>query len=392
MTSSKTERKLRKNQLLAQRAALKAEKSARSGEQAARDERANAQLGRLKDLADSTRQALESQEAALHEKEAVLQRDLPPAEADAPPGGIGTRLRARFAKTRAVFAEGMERIVFGKKTIDGDLLAELEEMLIGADVGVATTGRLLEAIKARASRDETRAADRLQALLRAEITRILSRKYPAAAAAETLAGRKPSLALFVGVNGTGKTTTIGKFAAQHRARGEKVLLVAGDTFRAAATAQLAGWAERAGCEIFSSAPGAEPAGVMHQAVQKGVAEGFDLLLCDTAGRMHTKSNLMEELKKIRRVIGKALPGAPHETLLVLDGNTGQNAVLQTREFHRALDVTGLVITKLDGTARGGVVIGIVNEFDIPIRYIGIGETVQDLQPFDAERFAEELFD
>lgn len=197
--------------------------------------------------------------------------------------------------------------------------------------------------------------------------------------------------LFVGVNGVGKTTTIGKIAAQYRQQGKKVLMGAGDTFRAAAIEQLVEWSRRADCDIIQKESGSDPSAVMYETVQKGIDEDYDVVICDTAGRLHTKKNLMEELKKMVRVIRKLIPDAPHEILLVLDATTGQNAIFQTREFMEATDLTGLIITKLDGTSKGGVVIGIVNEFDIPVRYIGVGEQVEDLRPFDAQQFTESIF-
>jgi fused signal recognition particle receptor len=231
----------------------------------------------------------------------------------------------------------------------------------------------------------------LQALVQEEIVRFMSRAYPAPRLDTLGPGVRPAVVLVVGVNGTGKTTTLGKLAAKYRSEGKKVLLAAGDTFRAAAAEQLGLWAQRAGVDLFAKPPGSDPSAVLYQAVQKAVAEGYDLVLCDTAGRLHTKSNLMEELKKSKRVLDKVLPGAPHETWLVLDGNTGHNAIRQAREFHQALGLTGIVVTKLDGTARGGMIVGIVNEFDVPIRYIGLGEAVEDLRPFEPRAFAESLF-
>jgi fused signal recognition particle receptor len=227
----------------------------------------------------------------------------------------------------------------------------------------------------------------LQSEIQQEIEKIMSKTYPVPGTSE----RKPLILLFVGVNGVGKTTTIGKIAAQYRQQGKKVLMGAGDTFRAAAIDQLVEWSKRADCEIVQKDPGSDPSAVMYETVQKGIDEDYDVVICDTAGRLHTKKNLMEELKKMVRVIRKLIPDAPHEVLLVLDATTGQNAIFQTREFMQAADLTGLIITKLDGTSKGGVVIGIVNEFDIPVRYIGIGEQVDDLRPFDAKQFTESIF-
>jgi len=278
--------------------------------------------------------------------------------------------------------------VLGKKEIDRQLLDDLEELLITADVGPETAERLLAAVREKVRRKELGDPDALRNTLREEVLRVMQRDF----AESNLSGRKPAVLLFVGVNGTGKTTSIGKIAAKHAAEGKRVLLAAGDTFRAAAVEQLGEWAERAGCDIVSRGEGADPSSVIYQAVEKGVQEGYDLVLCDTAGRLHTKKNLMEELRKVRRVIAKLVPDAPHETWLVLDANTGQNAIFQARDFLAAVEVTGLVVTKLDGTARGGVVIGIMNEFNLPIRYIGVGERVADLRPFDPDLFVQSLFD
>ncbi len=281
----------------------------------------------------------------------------------------------------------MSEAVLGKKEIDGDLLDDLEEVLIGSDIGPETTQRILESITEKVERKELTNPEVLQKEIQLEIEKIMSKTYPVPGTSE----RKPLILLFVGVNGVGKTTTIGKIAAQYRQQGKKVLMGAGDTFRAAAIEQLAEWSMRADCDIVQKDPGSDPSAVMYETVQKGLDEDYDVVICDTAGRLHTKKNLMEELKKMIRVIRKLIPDAPHEVLLVLDATTGQNAIFQTREFLEAADLTGMVITKLDGTSKGGVVIGIVNEFDIPVRYIGIGEQVEDLRPFDAKQFTESLF-
>ena len=277
--------------------------------------------------------------------------------------------------------------ILGKKEIDEDLLDDLEEVLIGSDIGPETTQRILESITEKVERKELTNPQVLQKEIQLEIEKIMSKTYHVLGTSE----RKPLILLFVGVNGVGKTTTIGKIAAQYRQQGKKVLMGAGDTFRAAAIDQLEEWSKRADCDIVQKDPGSDPSAVMYETVQKGLDEDYDVVICDTAGRLHTKKNLMEELKKMIRVIRKLIPDAPHEVLLVLDATTGQNAIFQTREFLEAADLTGLVITKLDGTSKGGVVIGIVNEFDIPVRYIGIGEQVEDLRPFDAKQFTESLF-
>ncbi len=297
------------------------------------------------------------------------------------------RLRKGVDKTRTHILDNLSEAVLGKKEIDEDLLDDLEEVLIGSDIGPETTQRILESITEKVERKELTNPEVLQKEIQLEIEKIMSKTYPVPGTSE----RKPLILLFVGVNGVGKTTTIGKIAAQYRQQGKKVLMGAGDTFRAAAIEQLAEWSMRADCDIVQKDPGSDPSAVMYETVQKGLDEDYDVVICDTAGRLHTKKNLMEELKKMIRVIRKLIPDAPHEVLLVLDATTGQNAIFQTREFLEAADLTGMVITKLDGTSKGGVVIGIVNEFDIPVRYIGIGEQVEDLRPFDAKQFTESLF-
>ena len=297
------------------------------------------------------------------------------------------RLRKGVGKTRIHILNNLSEAVLGKKEIDEDLLDDLEEVLIGSDIGPETTRRILESITEKVERKELTDPEVLQKEIRLEIEKIMSKTYPVLGTSE----RKPLILLFVGVNGVGKTTTIGKIAAQYRRQGKKVLMGAGDTFRAAAIDQLEEWSRRADCDIVQKDPGSDPSAVMYETVQKGLDEDYDVVICDTAGRLHTKKNLMEELKKMIRVIRKLIPDAPHEVLLVLDSTTGQNAIFQTREFLEVADLTGLVITKLDGTSKGGVVIGIVNEFDIPVRYIGIGEQVEDLRPFDAKQFTESLF-
>ena len=297
------------------------------------------------------------------------------------------RLRKGVGKTRIHFLNNLSETVLGKKEIDEDLLDELEEVLIGSDIGPETTRRILECITDKVNRKELTDPEVLQKEIQLEIEKIMSKTYPVQGTSEC----KPLVLLFVGVNGVGKTTTIGKIAAQYRQQGKKVLMGAGDTFRAAAIDQLEEWSRRADCDIVQKDPGSDPSAVMYETVQKGLDEDFDVVICDTAGRLHTKKNLMEELKKMIRVIRKLIPDAPHEVLLVLDSSTGQNAIFQTREFLEVADLTGLVITKLDGTSKGGVVIGIVNEFDIPVRYIGIGEQIEDLRIFDAKQFAESLF-
>ena len=263
----------------------------------------------------------------------------------------------------------------------------MEEVLISSDIGPETTQRILEAITKKVERDELNNPQVLQSEIEQEIQRIMSKKYQVPGTSD----RKPLILLFVGVNGVGKTTSIGKIAAQYRQQGKKVLMGAGDTFRAAAIEQLAEWSKRADCDIVHKNAGTDPSAVIFESVQKGIDDDYDVVICDTAGRLHTKKNLMEELKKMVRVIRKLIPDAPHEVLLVLDATTGQNAIFQTREFLQAAELTGFIITKLDGTSKGGVVIGIVNEFDIPVRYIGLGEQIDDLRPFDAQQFTKSIF-
>jgi fused signal recognition particle receptor len=288
-----------------------------------------------------------------------------------------------MARLNALFAGG--------KLVDDAVLADLEEVLFTADIGVRTATKLLEGARERVKRRELADAERLKGALREEIQRIVALDGSGAASPPGPGAARPWVIMVVGVNGSGKTTTIGKLAATLKAAGHSVLLGAGDTFRAAAGEQLEIWAERVGAPIVRGKEGADPASVCFEAVQRGVAEEVDVVLCDTAGRLHTKTPLMEELKKVKRVIGKAAEGAPHEVLLVLDATNGQNAIAQARQFHEALGVSAIALTKLDGTAKGGVVIGICDELRIPVRYVGIGESVADLKPFAPKEFVEALF-
>ena len=303
------------------------------------------------------------------------------------PGSLLERFRKGVQKTRTQLFGRLNEVVQGHKEIDEEVLDDLEEVLLSADIGPETSQRILDGIIAKVEREELQNPEALLAVIQDEIRSVLS-KHPEA---PDPTSRKPWVTLMVGVNGVGKTTTIGKLAAQHVSAGRKVLLGAGDTFRAAAIEQLGEWSQRSGCDLVAKEAGSDPSAVLYEAVERAIREQYDVVICDTAGRLHTKKNLMEELKKMVRVIRKQIPDAPHEVLLVLDATTGQNAIFQAREFRATVDLTGLVITKLDGTAKGGVVIGIVNEFDIPVRYIGIGERIDDLRPFDAEQFAESLF-
>jgi len=305
----------------------------------------------------------------------------PERVAPAPPPA---RLRDRLRLTREALV-GQLGSILGARRVDPAVLDDLESVLFGADLGVRTAGALLETVRRKASGAELAEVRRV---LREAILAKLQRVEPQAEPATTA---KPHVVLVLGVNGSGKTTTIGKLAARHVAAGRRVLLGAGDTFRAAAIEQLQVWGERVGCEVIAGKQGGDPAAVAFDTVKAAVARGADVAIIDTAGRLQTQRPLMEELAKIARVIGRDVPGAPHETLLVLDANTGQNAISQAKLFTQAAPVTGLVLTKLDGTAKGGVIVGLADEFAIPVRYVGVGESVDDLRDFDAEEFVDALF-
>jgi len=307
--------------------------------------------------------------------------EIPAPPAPAPPPA---RLRDRLRLTREAFV-GRLGALLGGRAVDAALLDDLEALLLGADLGPRTAEALLAAVRREASGGDAAA---VRAALRTAILAKLRRVEPAGAPD---AGGKPHVVLVLGVNGSGKTTTIGKLAARHAAAGRRVLLGAGDTFRAAAVEQLQIWGERVGCDVIAGTPGGDPAAVAFDTVKAAVARGADVALIDTAGRLQTQRPLMEELAKVARVIARELPGAPHETLLVLDANTGQNALSQARLFTAAAKVTGLVLTKLDGTAKGGVLVGLAEELGIPVRYVGVGESVDDLREFDAEDFVDALF-
>jgi len=295
-------------------------------------------------------------------------------------------------KSKENFFTKLGKAVVGKSTVDEDVLDELEEILITSDVGVNTTIKIIERIEARVAKDKYLNAQELDKILKEEIATLLEENHIVDQEDFSLPpGIKPYIMLVVGVNGVGKTTTIGKLAAQFKNRGKKVVLGAADTFRAAAVDQLKLWGERAGVPVVSHGMNTDPASVAFDAVKEGVESGADLVIIDTAGRLHNKVNLMNELTKIKRVIQKFREDAPHEVLLVLDGSTGQNAVNQAKEFTRATEVTSLAITKLDGTAKGGVVLGISDEFKIPVKYIGVGEKIDDLQIFNKFEFIDSFF-
>jgi fused signal recognition particle receptor len=302
-------------------------------------------------------------------------------------GRFFKKLRERLHKTREQFVERVDRLVLGKKTIDLDLLDELEEVLITSDLGVRTTQLLLEKITDRIKRKELSDPAKLHTQLREEIKAILSVET----APFDPRSHRPFVIMVIGVNGVGKTTTIGKLAHQLKREGLEVMLVAADTFRAAAVEQLVLWGERVHAPVIRQKSGSDPSAVAFDALDAAVARDVDVLIIDTAGRMHTKVNLMEELKKVHRVVSKKMESAPHEILLVLDSTTGQNALSQARLFKEGIGVTGLVLTKLDGTAKGGIIVAISEELQLPVRYIGIGESMEDLRPFDPDEFTKALF-
>ncbi|MBN2126416.1 MAG: signal recognition particle-docking protein FtsY [Deltaproteobacteria bacterium] len=310
-------------------------------------------------------------------------------ERDREERGLLERLRQGLSKTRTGLVGKLDRLLFGKKEISEDLLEDLEEILFTSDLGVTTTQELIDLVQEGVARRELDRADKLRAALKEHIRSFL--EVPEQAPGDPGPG-EPRVIMVIGVNGVGKTTTIGKAAHRYRGQGKKVMLVAADTFRAAAVEQLEIWGERVGADVIKQREGADPSAVAFDALTAALSRRMDVVLIDTAGRLHTKSNLMEELKKVRRVIGRKMPGAPHEVWLVLDATTGQNAISQAEMFHEALGITGIVLTKLDGTAKGGIVVGISHQLRLPIRFIGIGEGIEDLRPFDASDFVEAIFD
>jgi len=294
-------------------------------------------------------------------------------------------------KTRENFFTKITKAVIGKSTVDDEVLDNVEEILVSSDVGVDTTLKILKRIQDRVARDKYVGTDQLNTILKEEIAALLAENKSATVANLIDESKKPYIIMVVGVNGVGKTTTIGKLAYQFKQSGKNVLLGAADTFRAAAVDQLNIWAERVQVPIVSQGMNADPASVAFDTVKSGVAQNSDVVIIDTAGRLHNKVNLMNELTKIKRVMQKVVPDAPHEILLVLDASTGQNAIEQARQFTAATEVNALALTKLDGTAKGGVVIGISDEFKIPVKYIGVGEKLTDLQAFDRVSFVDSLF-
>jgi fused signal recognition particle receptor len=296
-------------------------------------------------------------------------------------------LEKKLTRTRSRFRDNLLDFMLGNKPIDADLLEELESQLIMADVGIDATSRLMNALNQQISRSEVGNSDALRMALQQELVALLR---PVEQPLEIPDSDSPFVILVVGVNGSGKTTTIGKLAKQLQDGGKSVMLAAGDTFRAAAVEQLQTWGDRNNVPVIAQGSGADSASVIFDAVQAAKARGIDVLIADTAGRLHTQNNLMEELQKVKRVMSKIDPAAPHETLIVLDGGTGQNALNQAQQFHEAMQLTGMVVTKLDGTAKGGVIFAIAEHLGLPIRFIGVGEQVADLEVFEAERYVNAL--
>jgi len=302
------------------------------------------------------------------------------------------RLKQSVSKTRSQIVARVEDLVSGEKKIDPELLTKLENVLLSADIGPRTTHQILEAVRQKLDRHALHTATDLKAELRNQLLHVL-RTLPSPNGSSAPAQKlQPHVIFVVGVNGTGKTTTIDKLAHRLRQDGRSVVLAAGDTFRAAAIEQLAVWASRTGAEIIKTKSGGDPAAVVYDALTSARARNADIVIVDTAGRLHTKSNLMAELDKMKRTAAKIIPGAPHDVLLVMDATTGQNGLSQAREFTATAGVTGIVLTKLDGTAKGGIVVAITRELGLPVRYVGTGETMEDLVPFDAETFVSSLFD
>ncbi|HAY20655.1 MAG TPA: signal recognition particle-docking protein FtsY [Desulfobacterales bacterium] len=299
--------------------------------------------------------------------------------------GLFRRLRSRLSRTREALTSKLDRLFLGKKVIDAELLEELEELLITADMGVETSLGLIEAVRDKVKRKELTDPARLKTHLKAEMLTLLT-----GVAVPPLHPGKPHVVMVIGVNGVGKTTTIAKLAHHDLEQGEKVLLVAADTFRAAAIEQLEIWGQRAGAAVIKQKTGSDPAAVVFDGLAAALARRVDKVYIDTAGRLHTKVNLMEELKKVARTAAKQIEGAPHEVLLVLDATTGQNAINQARLFHEAIGVTGIIMTKLDGTAKGGVALGVVQETGLPLQFIGVGEQMDDLRPFEPEAYLEAI--
>ncbi len=331
------------------------------------------------------KEALEAGDAPAGASEGDLAAEVPDADAPAPDAEPPKALKEGLTKTRKGFMSRLNELIFGRD-LDEALVDELEALLVTSDVGIHTTEKLLGDLRGALSRNEITDAGIVRERLRDQVSAIVHRDIQ-----PIDWNRDPTVIMVIGVNGVGKTTTIGKLAARLTAEGKKVVLGAGDTFRAAAVEQLEVWGQRAGARVVKGAEGADPSSVLFDAIQQAQHENADVVLCDTAGRLHTKVNLMEELKKLRRVMDKALAGAPHEVLMVLDATTGQNGITQAEQFKAAVDVSAIALTKLDGTAKGGVVVAICDTLGLPVRYVGIGEGVQDLRDFDPGEFVDALF-
>jgi len=296
-------------------------------------------------------------------------------------------LKDRLSKSKSRLGDGLSSILIGKKQIDDELLDELEILMISADIGIQTTDKVIESVRKKASRKELKDGDSLYQLIKIELEDILVHDSILQPVSDNT-----FVILVVGINGAGKTTTIGKLAKAFQSQGKTVMLAAGDTFRAAAVEQLQIWGERNNIPVIAQKTGADAASVVYDAYQSAIAKKIDVLIADTAGRLHTQDNLMKELEKIKRVLKKHNENTPHETMLVIDGSSGQNALQQAKEFHKSIELSGITVTKLDGTAKGGVLFAISDALNLPIRFIGVGEAVDDLKPFDAEEFVKALFD
>jgi len=320
-------------------------------------------------------------------KEEEKEEEREEAAAAPPDAETAAAYKAGLAKTRGGFVAKLGKL-FGKKQIDAATVDELEEVLFTADIGPRAAERIFQSVKSGLSKTDLENADKIWTQIKKTSRDILALD----AKPLDLDSKKPFVLLVLGVNGVGKTTTIGKLATKWKDEGKKVVLAAGDTFRAAATEQLEEWAKRANVDIVKGKPNGDPSSVIFDAIKKGVDENYDVVICDTAGRLHSNTGLMDELKKLRRVSDKAMPGAPHETWMVLDATTGQNAISQAKTFKQDMEITGIVLTKLDGSSKGGVVLGICDELKVPVRYVGVGEKKQDLRPFDPSAFVEALYE
>lgn len=347
------------------------------------DEREGEEFEEVREDIEIKQEEVPREELRLEE----IKEEIEPQGTEETKQGLFERLRAGLSRTQAGLLGRLDEILSLRKEIDSDLWDEFEETLVMADLGVGTTMKLREAIESRLAKKSLRDPLAIKMALKEEIFSMLKKAEGKALSLDV----KPFVIMVVGVNGVGKTTTIGKLAFKLTKEGKKVMIAAADTFRAAAIEQLEVWAKRVGSDFLKGQSGVDPSAVAFDAVKASLARGTDVLIIDTAGRLHTKTNLMEELKKIRRVVGRELEGAPHEILLVLDATTGQNAIQQAKMFKEAIDVTGIVLTKLDGTAKGGVIVAIADELNIPVKFIGIGERLEDLREFRAEEFVEALF-